>query len=169
MIIFGFYGNLTGVRKRKEKSMKRKSIIIGVVAIALLCCAVFLFRNNTGDSEGIVQVPVNNGELLTSSKEGYNSVEIYQQENQLVINAESEAAFFDGVQFIVETEGEITPENVEIIWMTIGGNTEQTADNDRIIAEIKICDNDELICDTKINFAKKAFDAIEDVLKSNGM
>lgn len=49
--------------------MKRKSIIIGVVAIALLCCAVFLFRNNTGDSEGIVQVPVNNGELLTSSKE----------------------------------------------------------------------------------------------------
>lgn len=51
--------------------------------------------------------------------------------------------FFDGVQFIVETEGEITPENVEIIWMTIGGNTEQTADNDRIIAGIKICDNDE--------------------------
>ena len=169
MIIFGSYGNLTDVRKRKEKSMKRKSIIIGVVAIALLCCAVFLFRNNTGDSEGIVQVPVNNGELLTSSKEEYNSVEIYQQENQLVINAESEAAFFDGVQFIVETEGEITPENVEIIWMTIGGNTEQTADNDRIIAEIKICDNDELICDAKINFAKKAFDAIEDVLEKNGM
>lgn len=57
-----------------------------------MLCSV-LFRNNTGDSEGIVQVPVNNGELLTSSKEGYNSVEIYQQENQLVINAESEAAF----------------------------------------------------------------------------
>lgn len=168
MIIFGFYGNLTDVRKRKEKSMKRKSIIIGVVAIALLCCAVFLFRNNTGDSEGIVQVPVNNGELLTSSKEGYNSVEIYRQENQLVVNAESEAAFFDGVQFIVETEGEITPENVEIIWMTIGGNTEQTEDNDRIIAEIKIYDKDELIFDTKINFAKKAFDAVENVLERAG-
>ena len=142
--------------------MKRKNIIIGVVALVLLCCAVFLFRNNIGESEGIVQVPVNNGELLTSSKEGYNSVAIYQQENQLVVNAESEAAFFDGVQFIVETEGEIASENVEIIWMTIGGNTE---DNDRIIAEIKICDNDELIFDTKINFAKKAFDAVEDVLE----
>ena len=145
--------------------MKRKSIIIGVIAIALLCCAVFLFRNNIEEFEGIVQVPVNNGELLTSSKEGYNSVEIYQQENQLVVNAESEAAFFDGVQFIVETEGEITSENVKIIWMTIGGNKEQTEDNDRIIAEIKICDNDELIFDTKINFAKKAFDAVEDVLE----
>lgn len=145
--------------------MKRKSIIIGVAALTLLCCAMFLFRNNIGESEGIAQVPVNNGELLIGSKEGYNSVEIYQQENQLLVNAESEAAFFDGVQFIVETEGEITSENVEIIWMTIGGDKEQAEDNDRIIAEIKICDNDELIFDTKINFAKKAFDAVEDVVE----
>ena len=53
--------------------------------------------------------------------------------------------------------------------MTIGGNTEYVEGDDRIIAEIKISDNDELICDTKINFAKKAFDAIEDVLERNGM
>ena len=53
--------------------------------------------------------------------------------------------------------------------MTIGGNTEYVEGNDRIIAEIKISDNDELICDTKINFAKKAIDAIEDVLERNGM
>lgn len=147
--------------------MKRKSRVIGVAALILLCCAVFLLRNNigsTGESEGIVQVPANNGELLTRSKEGYNSVEIYQQENQLVVNAESEAAFFDGAQFIVETEGEITSKNVEIIWMSVGGNTEQTEDNDRIIAEIKICDNGKLIFDTKIDFAKKAFDAVEDIL-----
>ena len=75
----------------------------------------------------------------------------------------------DGVQFTVEIEGEITPEDVEIIWMTIGGNMEYVEGNDRIIAEIKISDNDELICDTKINFAKKAIDAIEDVLERNGM
>lgn len=149
--------------------MKRKNIVIRVVVIAWVCCAVFLFRNNTGDSERMIQVPVNSGELLTSSKEGYNSVEIYQQENQLVVNAESEAAFFDGVQFTVEINGEITPEDIEIIWMTIGGNTEYVEGNDRIIAEIKISDNNGLICDTKINFAKKAFDAIEDVLEKNGM
>lgn len=53
--------------------------------------------------------------------------------------------------------------------MTIGGNTEQAEDNDRIIAEIKIYDNDELIFDKKISFAKKGFDAIEDVLERNGM
>lgn len=145
--------------------MKRQKLIIGVVVLILLGCAAFLFRNDTEDSEEIFQIPVNNGELLTSSKEGYNSVKIYKQEKQLVVNAESEAAFFDGVQFTVETTGEITPENVEVIWMTIGGGTERTADNDRIIAEVKISDNGELICDTKINFAKKAFDALEDVLE----
>ena len=87
----------------------------------------------------------------------------------MVINALSEAAFFDGVQFTVEIEGEITPEDIEIIWMTIGGNTEYVEGNDRIVAEIKISDNDELIFDTKINFAKKAFDALEDVLERNGI
>ncbi len=73
------------------------------------------------------------------------------------------------MQFTVEIEGEIAQEDVEIIWMTIGGNTEYAEGNDRIIAEIKISDNDELICDTKINFVKKAIDAIEDVLERNGM
>ena len=34
---------------------------------------------------------------------------------------------------------------------------------------LSLRDNDELICDTKINFAKKAIDAIEDVLERNGM
>ena len=49
------------------------------------------------------------------------------------------------MQFTVEIEGEIAQEDVEIIWMTIGGNTEYIEGNDRIIAEIKISDNDELI------------------------
>lgn len=148
--------------------MKRKGIIIGCAVLVLFCSVMFLIRNNIRESKGKVQVPVSNEKLIVSSKEGYNSVEIYQQENQLVVNAESEAAFFDGVQLTVETEEEITSENVEIIWMTIGGNTEQTEDNDRIIAEIKIYDKDELIFDTKINFAKKAFDAVENVLERTG-
>lgn len=43
----------------------------------------------------------------------------------------------------------------------------KTEDNDFIIAEIKISEDGELISDNKINFAKKAFDAIEDVLKNS--
>ena len=149
------------------KKLRRVGILVAVVMLVLV--VVYLFEKNTDEPEKIFVIPVNNDELFVSSEEKYNSIKVYKQTNMIVINAQSETAFFDGAQFTVETDGKITPEDIEITWMTIGGNTEQAEDNDRIIAEIKIYDNDELICDTKINFAKKAIDAIEDVLERNGM
>lgn len=105
--------------------------------------------------------------MLASSKEGYNSVVVYQLNNALIVSAESEAAFFDGVRYEVETQGNVDSSDIDIVWTNIGGGTEKNEDNDLIIAEIKISENGKLISDTKINFAKKAFDALEDVLKSN--
>lgn len=128
-------------------------------------CTMLIVKNNDNEKREMFSAPVKNNELLVCSEEGFNSIKVYRKENQIVVNAESESAFFEGTQFSVGTSGEITPENVEIIWMTIGGGTEQVEDNDRIIAEIKITDNGELICDTKINFAKKAFETVEDVLE----
>lgn len=155
------------------KKLKLVGMLAAVVMLMFIVVASYLSEKNVDEPEELFVVPVTRDELFISSEEGYNSIEIYKQEykqeNKLVINAQSEAAFFDGVQFTVEIEGEIAQEDVEIIWMTIGGNTEYVEGNDRIIAEIKISDNDELICDTKINFAKKAIDAIEDVLERNGM
>jgi hypothetical protein len=149
------------------KKLRRVGILVAVVMLVVV--VVYLFEKNTDEPEKIFVIPVNNDELFVSSEEKYNSIKVYKQTNMLVINAQSETAFFDGAQFTVETDGKITPEDIEITWMTIGGNTEQAEDNDRIIAEIKIYDNDELIFDKKINFAKKGFDAIEDVLERNGM
>ena len=139
-------------------------MIIGVMLI-VWGCTMLIVKNNDNEKREMFSAPVKNNELLVCSEEGFNSIKVYRKENQIVVNAESESAFFEGTQFSVGTSGEITPENVEIIWMTIGGGTEQVEDNDRIIAEIKITDNGELICDTKINFAKKAFEAFEDVLE----
>ena len=149
--------------------MRRKIIIIIVVMLIFWGCTMLIVKNNDNEKREMFSAPVKNNKLLVCSEEGFNSIKVYRKENQIVVNAESESAFFEGTQFSVGTSGEIAPENVEIIWMTIGGGTEQVEDNDRIIAEIKIYDNDELICDTKINFAKKAIDAIEDVLERNGM
>lgn len=141
--------------------MKKKGIILIIALLIFVGCVAFLSRENKERS----LLPFDSGELLVSSKEGYNSVEIYKQENILIINAESEAAFFDATQFSVETQGDISSEDVEIIWTTLGGGTEKTEDNDLIIAEIKIYENGELIFDRKVNFAKKAFEAIEDLLQ----
>lgn len=147
--------------------MKKKSIIIVVAVIVYLGCVVFFNKNNINIEEQIepIQTVINNGELLVSSREGYNCVTIYKKENSLVIYAESDAGFFDGAQFTIETQGEVEMGDIEVIWTTIGGGTERTENNDLIIAEIKISEDDNLIFDTKVNFAKKAFDAIEDVLE----
>lgn len=45
---------------------------------------------------------------------------------------------------------------------------EKNTDEPEEISVIPV-NNDELICDTKINFAKKAFDAMEDVPERKGM
>lgn len=135
--------------------MRRKIIIIIVVMLIFLGCTMLIVKNNDNEKREMFSAPVKNNELLVCSEEGFNSIKVYRKENQIVVNAESESAFFEGTQFSVGTSGEITPENVEIIWMTIGGGTEQVEDNDRIIAEIKITDNGELICDTKINLLKR--------------
>ncbi len=135
------------------------------VMTIVIGCVVFLSRNNEDRQEDLEQFALDGGELLVSLKEGYNSVEIYKQGDILVICAESESAFFDTIRLTVEPQGDISPENVEIIWTTLGGGTERTEDNDFMIAEIKITENKSLIFDRKINFAKKAFDAVEDVLQ----
>lgn len=147
--------------------MNKKVIIITIVVLAILESVIFCYKQNAENSKRYAQNSMDNEIVLTSSSEGYNSVVVYQLNNALIVSAESEAAFFDGVRYEVETQGNVDSSDIDIVWTNIGGGTEKTEDNDLIIAEIKISEDGELISDNKINFAKKAFDAIEDVLKNS--
>lgn len=147
--------------------MNKKVIIITIVVLAILESVIFYVKQNAENSKKYTQNSIESEVVLASSKEGYNSVVVYQLHNALIVSAESEAAFLDGVRYEVETQGNVDSSDIDIVWTNIGGGTEKTEDNDLIIAEIKISENGKLISDTKINFAKKAFDALEDVLKSN--
>lgn len=73
--------------------MKKKEILIVIMLLVFIGCAFILFRNNENTQENSDQPALDDGELLVSSKEGYNSVEIYKQGDVLVICAESESAF----------------------------------------------------------------------------
>lgn len=55
-------------------------------------CHIFLCKNiggNEKDSQKLMDSEV----VLASSKEGYNSIVVYQKKNILVVSAKSEAAF----------------------------------------------------------------------------
>lgn len=139
--------------------MKKRVLISTVAVLIILGCVIFFLCKNIGGNEKDSQKLMDSEVVLASSKEGYNSIVVYQKKNILVVSAKSEAAFFEGTQYEVETQGNVDSNNIEIVWRTLGGSTEKTEDNDLIIAEVKILENDKLISDTKINFAKKAFDA----------
>ena len=81
----------------------------------------------------------------------------------IVINAQSEAAFFDGAQFVVETAGEVKEEDIEIIWTALGGKTKVSDDNSFIYAEIRVYEDNKLIFNEKINFVQKAFDIMQEL------
>ncbi len=151
------------------KDMKKKNIILIIFVLIFLCSSggLYFLHVHKQNQSNPFEIAVNTNELVTESKEDYNSVKVYQQNNQLIINAKSEMAFFDGAQFVVQTRKKLDPSDVDIIWTTLGGETEKTEKNDRIIVEIKIQEDGKIIFDKKINFMRKAFDAVENVLEKS--
>lgn len=61
--------------------MRKKEFLIVIMLLVFIGCVVFLSRNHRDSKEDSNQLPLVSAELLVSSKEGYNSVEIYKQEN----------------------------------------------------------------------------------------
>jgi hypothetical protein len=146
--------------------MKKASIkTIIVIVILLVIVSIFLKKQDTEKKGSSSTISVSNSEMLTESIEGYNSIQVYQKEKMIVINAKSSADFFDDTQFTVEVQDTIQPSDIVIEWTTVGGKSEKSESNDRIIAEIIIKENNKLIFDKKINFMRKGIDAIEDILK----
>lgn len=146
--------------------VKAKCAVVCVLLCVLGClCACTNTEEQAADP---FPISVSSGELLCRSEEGFHSVEVYRQKQGLVINAKSEAAFFDGAQFLVNTEQPLSAEAVKVVWMTVGGGTKKTADNDLIIAEITVRENDTVLFDKKVNFMKKGIEAVVDVLDKNG-
>lgn len=150
---------------RKKNTIKFALMIIFIFIFVCSVIGLYLLHTKKQPQSNPFKIAVNNSELLVQSKETFNSVNVYQQKNQLVINAESEAEFFNGAQFTVKTKQKISASDVEIQWTTVGGGTQSTAENQRIIAEIKVRENGTVIFDQKINFAQKAFDAVKEGFK----
>lgn len=146
--------------------MLKKLISAGILALLIACTGC---GSKTIEGENPFKIETSDYELLSQSTEGYNTIEVYQHEGKIVVNAKSETAFFDGAQFIVESENELSSEDVTIIWTTIGGGTEKAEGNERIIGEVIIQENALVILDKKINFMRKGFDAITEMLEQKGV
>lgn len=101
--------------------MKKRVLISTVAVLIILGCVIFFLCKNIGGNEKDSQKLMDSEVVLASSKEGYNSIVVYQKKNILVVSAKSEAAFFERTQYEVETQGNVDSNNIEIVWRTLGG------------------------------------------------
>ena len=64
----------------------KKLKLVGMLAavVMFIVVASYLSEKNVDEPEELFVVPVTRDELFISSEEGYNSIEIYKQENKLV-------------------------------------------------------------------------------------
>lgn len=90
-------------------------------------------------------------------------IKVYQKkDNTIIVNAKANTEFFDEMQYKVEYDKDISDANVNIEWTTLMGNSEATKEDQKVIASVKILENNEVISERKINFAKKAMDIVVD-------
>lgn len=63
------------------KKLKLVGMLAAVVMLMFIVVASYLSEKNVDEPEELFVVPVTRDELFISSEEGYNSIEIYKQEN----------------------------------------------------------------------------------------
>ncbi len=162
--------------------MKKRLIgfLIGLLVVFLLVCyaAGRTMQRKTPDP---FPVSVANAVLLyedeicsnadyveTEEEKVYLSVQIYQrQDNLIVVNADSNSAFFDGLQYTVEAEKTLTASDVEVEWLTFMGSAEDSEEDQKCVGDVKIFTDGELISERKINYFSKGIEIVADTVERN--
>ena len=138
--------------------------IAALLALATAGCAAKDNKatNNSADAEAadlLYQATVSPNEQYAESDADivYYTVEIYQnKENDIVVNADSNSAFFDSMQYVIPCDEKISEADIQVEWTTLMGNPKPAKDDQLAVAQVTISENGEIISQRKINFARKA-------------
>lgn len=90
------------------------------------------------------------------------TIEIYRENEETIsVQAKSNSAFFEPISYEYYVNVPLDQEDITVEWTTLGGDTQETKENQLCVAKIKMDGNPEQI---KINFAKRGIELIEDAL-----
>lgn len=155
--------------------MKRNLKLISLYIAALLALATAgcatkdnKATNNSAAAEAadlLYQATVSPNEQYAESDTDivYYTVEIYQnEENDIIIDADSNSEFFDRMQYVIPCDEKISESDIRVEWTTLMGNPRPEKDDQLAVAQVTISEKGEIISQRKINFARKAIEVIED-------
>lgn len=86
----------------------------------------------------------------------FYTIKIYQNNNKVRVVSSSNSAFAKDISYEIESNNEITKNDINIEWQTIMGDTNFTEENQIAVAVISIYSNGEMISQRKVNFISKA-------------
>lgn len=96
------------------------------------------------------------------------TVKIYQLDNNdVVVYVDSNSAFFETIQYQITCDNIISDSDVNVIWTTMMGNTEDAEDDQYSFVNVSISNNGKIISERRINFVKAAMEIIIDALERN--
>lgn len=104
---------------------------------------------------------------MTDEKEiVYYTIQIYQiKDKDIIISSKPNSPISGENQYELHYDKKIKAENVQIKWMTLGGSTESTKDDQLGLAQVSITENGKIIDEKIVSFVGKGVKAVTDVLK----
>lgn len=173
---------------------KNKKIIIGViillfiivigivVAYKLIENSVTNRENYKANIENISSTPVDTVNLeesliyeeTVSPNENYvnyneekvfYTIRVYKKENNIIVKSSSNTSFAKELQYEINSDKDITKDNIKIEWTTLMGDTNFTKENQIGIAVVTLSYDDEIFSQRKISFVSNAIDVIVDTIK----
>lgn len=165
----------------KKLTDKKKNmsiiLIVSLFIIGFICgIATGLSRkdresvnNNVINEKLIYENTVSPNENFVENEEDkvFYTIKVYQNSDDIKVVTSSNSSFTKEISYKIESNNEITENDVNIEWQTLMGDTNFTEENQIAVAVISISSNGEIVSQRKVNFISKAVDNIVDTINKN--
>lgn len=165
----------------KKLTDKKKNmsiiLIVSLLIIGFICgIATGLSRkdresvnNNVINEKLIYENTVSPNENFVENEEDkvFYTIKVYQNSDDIKVVTSSNSSFTKEISYKIESNNEITENDVNIEWQTLMGDTNFTEENQIAVAVISISSNGEIVSQRKVNFISKAVDNIVDTINKN--
>ena len=102
--------------------------------------------------------------MINSYKSKYSHLDLYKQNDKLIINAYSNSKFDEPNQLIIPFKGEITKDDILVKWKTIGGMTVDEDSDSIIVVNVIIKKDGKTICNENISLCEKGWEILNDTI-----
>lgn len=96
----------------------------------------------------------------------FYTVKVYQLDDKdVVVCISSNSAFFDGIQYQITCDDVISESDINVVWTTMMGNTEDTEDDQYTFVSISISENERIFSERRVNLIEGAMEIVIEVIE----